>query len=284
MNRRPQIIALVAAALAVSLLLLYMRHFEREMSGGEKVSLLVAQKAINRGALVTETLVSTRDVPIAYVEDRAIRASELPKIVGVRVANTVQAQEVLMWTDLAVANEDRDLSSLVQPGNRAVTVRAVNSDDTKGNALIRPGDYVDVLTTMPDPARNGRASVVLLQRVLVLAVGLDTESPSGSVNSAPQQNHGASQRDLVLTLSLNLPEAQLLSLALERGHLSVAVRNPDDQRVIEGIPDMPSQALIDGRIRESVQKIRRTGGVAAPPIPPVASAAPMRIEGTGRAR
>src|SRR5206468_8325946 len=124
--------------------------------------------------------------------------------------------------------EERDLSSLVQPGSRAVTVHANNGDETKGNALIRPGDYVDVVATMPEvgkgPGGDGRSSIVLLQRVLVLAVGTATEAQAVTGHT---QGANATQRDLVLTLSLNLQEAQLLALATERGHLSVAVRNPE---------------------------------------------------------
>ena len=52
-------------------------------------------------------------------------------------------------------------------------------EDAKSGALITPGDYVDVVATMP--TGNGTTaelqSIVLLQRILVLAVGLDTTAP-----------------------------------------------------------------------------------------------------------
>jgi pilus assembly protein CpaB len=64
-------------------------------------------------------------------------------------------------------------------------------------------------------------------------------------------------REMILTLSLNLQEAQLLALAVEKGRLSVALRNPDDQRVVEGIPDMSSTALTDTEVRRAVQEIRK---------------------------
>ena len=90
---------------------------------------------------------------------------------------TLAAQQTLMWSDLSVASDERrDLSSLVQPGNRAVSVVAQQND--KSYALIHAGDYVDLISTMQatkDPAADARTAVVLLQKVLVLAVGLDTE-------------------------------------------------------------------------------------------------------------
>jgi pilus assembly protein CpaB len=262
MNRRALFLSIFLAFTGVLLMLLYVRQFEQEMSGGAKVKLLVANKPLERGVLISDDMLSTRDVPMAYVESRAVRASDRPKIVGVRMANAVQVQELLMWTDLALATEERDLSALVQPGSRAITVRAANPEETKGNALIRPGDYVDVLATLPEAGKimtDSRSAIVLLQKILVLAVGLDTEAQAVGVIGTAQQNANNFQREMVLTLSLNLQEAQLLSLASEKGRLSVALRNPEDQRVVEQIPDMSLSALFDTKARVAIQSARKTG-------------------------
>ncbi len=254
MNRRALVIALISAVLGALLLLLYLRRFEQEASGGERIKLLMAVKPIERGTVITADMLANREVPMAYVEDRAVKATEKAKIVGLRVDNAVQPNQTLMWTDLAIATDERrDLSSLVQPGNRAVPVRA-HSDD-KSFALIRPGDYVDVIATLPMSGGSGdqRSSMVLLQRILVLAVGLDTVSEQ----LVEKTDTARAQREMLLTLSLNLQEAQLLALAVEKGKLSVALRNPDDQRIVEGIPDMSSGALTDTKARAEVQSIRR---------------------------
>jgi pilus assembly protein CpaB len=66
---------------------------------------------------------------------------------------------------------------------------------------------------------------------------------------------------MVLSLSLNVPEAQLLALAAEKGILTVALRNPDDVRVTEGMNDINSSALSDSKVRGQVQAIRRAGPV-----------------------
>ena len=92
----------------------------------------------------------------------------------------------------------------------------------------------------------------------------------GSIRQAvavgSQPGSYAAQRDMVLTFSLNLQEAQLLALATERGHLSVAVRNPWDTRVIEGIPDMSSAALFDVKARNDIQRKRPSSATASAPI------------------
>ena len=202
---------------------------------------------------------------MAYVEARAVKAGERAKVIGVPLEQPVNAQDLLMWSDLSIAPKQRDLSSLIQFGSRAVTVRAGTGDETKGYALINPGDYVDVLITTVDNHDNSdsRSSAVLLQKVLVLAVGLATTS---SATTAANAKDDHKQRDLVLTLSLKLQEAQLIALATEKGHLSVALRNPDDQRVVEGIPDLSSAALLESRARNAIQEGRRGGAIGPNPL------------------
>jgi pilus assembly protein CpaB len=256
MNRRALLVAFVLAAMGASLLFFYVQRFEREASGGEKVRLLATVKPLERGAVITEDAISAREIPQAYVEDRAIKYIDRQKIIGLKVGNAMAAQQTLMWSDLAVANDERrDLSSLIQPGNRAMAVKATNDD--KSFALIHPGDYVDVVATMAAAADkpDTKLAIVLLQRVLVLAVGLDTEARTADGASR------ANSRDLILSLSVNLQEAQLLALAMDKGKLSVALRNPSDPRVIAGIPDMNSTALTDTKVRGEVQVLRQKGPI-----------------------
>lgn len=253
MNRRALFIALIVALMGGALLAVYMRRFEQEASGGEPIELLTALKPIDANTLITEDMLATRVVPRAYVEDRAILAREREKIVGLRMGQRVEAQQVLMWTDLAIArDEQRNLSQLIQPGMRAVTVSASSRGD-KSYALIRPGDRIDVVATMPLPSNADQsASVVLLQNVIVLAVGTDT--------GAEQVDRAGNEKaELLLSLSITVQEAQLLSLATEKGKLSVALRNPDDVRVTEGLADLSSTALSDVQTRGQVQNVRKTG-------------------------
>ncbi|MEJ7728656.1 MAG: Flp pilus assembly protein CpaB [Polyangiaceae bacterium] len=251
--------ALIVAMLGGALLVFYLRRFEEEKSGGEPVELLAAVKPLAAGELITEDKLATRVVPRAYVEDRAVLAAERGKIIGLRLGHTLQAQQMLMWTDLNIALEERrNLSQLVQPGMRAVTVRAGDSDLEKSFALIRPGDRVDVLLTVaggvqiPGTPPVQRTAIVLLQNVLVLAVGTDTGAESGRGPLGDNE-----RQDIILSLSLNVPEAQLLTLATEKGNIAVALRNPDDVLVTEGISDVNDIALQDVRQRTQVTNVRR---------------------------
>jgi pilus assembly protein CpaB len=253
MNRRALVIAIVFAALGALLLMLYVKRFEEEASGGERVRVLMAVKPLEPNAVIEEESLAVREIPIAYVEDRFVKAVERSKVVGLKLGNKIEAQQTLLWTDLAIAaDERRDLSELVQPGARAVTVHASRGD--KSYAMIRPGDYVDVIANIPEKEDSAKHNaVVLIQRVLVLAVGLET---------APQVIADSAQgvKDMLLTLSVNLPEAQLLSLAQGgKSELMVALRNPRDARVTDGIPEMSSTALQDKETIKAVQSVRNKG-------------------------
>jgi pilus assembly protein CpaB len=249
-SRRTLLLSAAFGLLGAVLLLLYLRRFEEEVSGGGRVSLVTVRRPIARGVLITPDMLSASAVPRAYVEQRAVRLADREKIIGVRAGTALKPQDTLLWSDLALGNDERELSSLVQPGRRAVTVRASQAgSDPAGNGLVRPGDYVDVLVTLHVNDASAAAAVVLLQRVLVLAVGSRTEPHR--FGDAEPLGHNVERE---LTLSLKLEEAQLLSLARERGTLSVALRAPNDNKVIENIADVPMSTLYDRVGRETVQR------------------------------
>jgi pilus assembly protein CpaB len=113
--------------------------------------------------------------------------------------------------------------------------------------LIHPGDFVDVICVYGDTKETS----VLLQRVLVLAAGTET-----GTDRSPDKRM---QRATILTLSVSLQEGQLLALAMEKGKLTVVVRNPDDQKIAETPPDLTPATLSDTQKRQAVQSVRRRG-------------------------
>ncbi len=265
MNKVALFISFIVASLGVVLLVLYLRDFEKAESGGEKVKLMVAKTAIERGAQITDDNVDFREVPIAYVEDRAIKWAEKAKVITLRLGNVLQPGQQIMWTDLTTSGEERrDLSALVTPGRRALTVRTQREDQSA--ALIRPGDYVDVFAVLNQGGEK-RTAVLLLCRILVLAKGLETTAESQAVTT-DNRNRTANERDLTLTLSLNPTEIQLIGLAAEKGKLAVGLRNPDDPRC-QPIGDMNQDVLLVEQRRQDTPGIGRT---------PQGSTSPVRLD------
>jgi pilus assembly protein CpaB len=253
MKIRPVFLGLLAGVAGVVLLVLYMKRFEDDASGGRKVELLVAVAPITRGRPITDDMLGTREVPLAYVDDRSIRLSEKEKILGLRATTNVPVQQTITWMDvIATTDDQRDLSSLVQPGNRAMPIKVTFDDEI---TLIHPGDFVDVIGVFGET----KEASVLLQRVLVLAAGQET----GSTERTPEQKC-ALGRATTLTLSVSIQEGQLLALAMEKGKLTVVIRNPDDQKISENISDLTYTTLGDSQKRQTVQGTRRHGNPNAP--------------------
>ncbi len=258
--RRALAVSAVAALASVLLAGFYLHSYEQAMSGGERVAILRAAKPLERGVLLTDELLVESRVPASYLEARTVRASERAKVRGLRMGASLETQDALQWSDLAVSQERRDLSALVQPGNRAVTVQASRRNGNGGSELVRPGDYVDVLAVLKpqhdhlDEKNQKLVSVLLLQRILVLAVG--SESDPHVLRAEEAANKLANRDTEQLTLSLKVNEAQLLALARERGEFSVILRRPDDTRIVEGAPELALSSLFDTNFRNELQQQR----------------------------
>lgn len=247
---KSSMVGLLVGGIGVLATLLYMEAFEERAAGGRRIALLASAKPIARGAVITDEMLAAREVPQAYVDERAIRANDKTRIVGLRATNNVAVGQTLQWTDtIAPSDDQRDLASLVQPGNRAIPLKVFQEDSL---ALIRPGDFVDILAVI-----NGE-STVLLQRVLVLASGIDTRADHNTPDP-----RGSSEAKMI-TLSVGIAEGQLLALAMERGRLTAVVRNPNDQRVAETLPDVSEATLLDSTKRRELARRRRVGSSGHP--------------------
>ena len=197
----------------------------------------------------------------AYVEDRSVKASERDKVLGLSVVNQVGASQALMWSDFADrSQEPSDLSAKVEPGFRAVYVSGIR--EAQGSALIRPGDLVDVICTMPEStdARAAKVSLVVLQKIVVLANGMRT-SAEPLLPELDERHAKSGTRDQGLTLALSLQQAQSLAVAGTRGFLSIALRSPDDERSFAAVAPVGAEALFDPKARAAL----KLGGYARVP-------------------
>lgn len=118
-------------------------------------------------------------------------------------------------SNLVADKEDR-LERFIPAGMRAAAV-SVN-DVTSVAGFARPGSVVDVLLT--GPASDGRRlrSIIVVQRVRVLATGSQLE---GSPGKDVREAH-------VVTLLVTPEEAEKLALAAQQGRIQLAIRNPSD--------------------------------------------------------
>ena len=228
---RAAVIGLAVAGVATFLVYQYTKRYEEEASGGPRVQVLTVVKTLEPGATLTEADIGERGIPMAYVESRAIRASDRNRVVNLRLSSALEAQQILNWSDIVATNDERMLSNLVQTGMRAVSVHT----EGRSSALAHPGDRVDVISTVPQPGQpDHRVSVVLLQNVLVL--GRPVGVGSGMINNA----EGA---DTVL--SLTLEQSQLVAGAGDKARLTLALRSTPDMIIQQGLAEKSTKDLAE---------------------------------------
>jgi pilus assembly protein CpaB len=130
---------------------------------------------------------------------------------------SITHNEPILRSKITAPGQRATLSSILEPGKRAVTVRV---DDVRGVAgFIQPGDRVDVvlIRTEMDSRKNESSSDIILQFAKVLAIdqitGERTEQPTIAK---------------AVTLEVSPEEAQKILLATNIGRLSLVLRQPDE--------------------------------------------------------
>lgn len=273
MNSKPFLAALLLAGGGAALLWVYKQRFEAEVSGGPKIPVLVATGDIGLGERIRPEHLGVRTIPVSYLDDRTVRASQSEKVVGLRVRSRIKANEAVMWSDLASAGRDsRDLAGMVQPGMRAVSVPTSVASAFHG--LLRPGDRVDLLLTTERPGSTERVTFSLLQNVLVLAVGDDL--------GASQQDTDRPEFNTTVSVGVSAEQAQMLAFALDRGPLTLSLRNPEDIETLEGLPETEANDILRSSARVRVQSADEQPGTA--PRTGQKPAGDVPIERVGRER
>jgi Flp pilus assembly protein CpaB len=249
-NKFPLVVAIVVGVLALFAIKSYVNRMEQNTQAqlrGDPV--VAASRDIPAGTELTMQMIVAKPVPRKFIPPQAIEGqAQVKQIIGRKTGARIQAGQIILWTDLA--SEGRaTLASIIPAGEGAYTVSI--SKGIKAS-LMQPNDHVDIIgsfavpkpsTPVPTAAANWRqgadmVNVVLLQNVTVLAVG---EAFSGGAR--PQ---GSGTGDL--TLSLTLPEAQLLMFAAQHGELGAVLRR-------EGDGDIKARTELPRLTFEAIDKI-----------------------------
>ena len=243
------IAALATTGLGVAMLFIYTQQFERETYGGRDVHVLIATRDVPLGEVLTKDSLGLRALPEHYVERRHIAAAELNRVVGIRVARALDANESVLWSDLAItSSENRTLASTVMPGMRAITIPATPSSTFGG--LLQPGDRVDALLTTRGADKQW-VTIPLLQDLLVLATGQNIGSMAEQTGAA---RPGATT---TVTVAAAPQQAQVLTYAINQGSVTIVLRNPEDITIVEGMPETTAADVLVTSRRTQYQRPRR---------------------------
>src|SRR5882672_5522673 len=135
-------------------------------------SIVVAAKPLAFGAVVTADNVTEIPWAAASLPEGAFATKDDLLKDGRRVVlSPLEPNEPVLRSKTTGPGQRASLSSLLQEGKRAVTVRV---DDVRGVAgFILPGDFVDVVLIQSEaggPSERENYSEILLEHVKVLAV------------------------------------------------------------------------------------------------------------------
>jgi pilus assembly protein CpaB len=202
-----------------------------------QAAVLVAKQDIPQGSVINPEMLGTSVVPNKFVQPQAV--TSMDRIAGMVTVAPISKGEQISLSKLV--NERKasggggDLAGITPSGKRAISIVVDNIASLSG--MVRPGDYVDVLTIIQVPIPGADGQVVnqmvvipLFQNVLVLAVGQNTGSVSGSSGryaEAPASSGGNS----LITLALNPQEANLIAFVQEQGKVRLVMRSPADAKI-----------------------------------------------------
>lgn len=250
--QRQKIVIVIGVVLALSGVILintYVQQREQEIKSQAKkaitkiqtnqTAVLTAKKDIPRGAIVEPDMFDSSIIPNQYLTPQAV--TSLDRIAGMSTNADISKGEQISLTKLFRPKEaDKDsLSAATPAGKRAITISVDNVASLAG--MVRPGDYVDVITTLPIPitAPDGKqasqmAVLPLFQNVLVLAVGQNLGRPGvvsaeGRYDKDKEEKKEASSP--YVTLALNPEEANLIAFVQEQGKLRLTLRSPIDSNI-----------------------------------------------------
>ena len=216
-NMRSLIMLIVALLAGLVAVVLAAKWIQQQNQGtGNKIA--VATMDIQLGTRLSPQVIQMVEWPASSVPAGAF-ADE--KALADRVVKmTVSRGEPILENKLAPVGSRGGLSSVVEEGKRAITVRVNDVVGVAGFAL--PGNYVDIMVnTQEEGSKNNdkdRAiSKIVLEHILVLAVAQE----AGRDETKPKVVNA-------VTLEVTPEQAEKLDLARSVGTLSLVLRNQTD--------------------------------------------------------
>jgi pilus assembly protein CpaB len=219
--RNNNIIILVVALVLGGVAALLARNWLASQAQSNTVgTIVVAGAPLSFGALLTADNLTEIPWTAGNFPDGAYATKRDVLKDGRRMAlASISRNEPILHDKITAPGQLATLSTVLEPGKRAVTVRV---DDIRGVAgFIQPGDRVDVvlIRTEAETKTKEGYSDIILQSVKVLAI----DQLTGERTDKPQIAKA-------VTLEVNEEDAQRILLAGNIGRLSLILRQPDEAK------------------------------------------------------
>lgn len=180
----------------------------------EGIPIAVASMDIPWGIPLTQEMVRLMPYPATHLPEG--RFEDLEMLKDRVVLTHLKRNEPILESKLAPQDvQTGGVAGVLHPGKRAMAVRVNEVVGLPG--FVKPGDRVDILVTLKNPAKKGKITKTVLENTLVLATGTQME----------RKGPGEEPRSVkVITFEVSLKEAEKLALASIVGKLRLALRSP----------------------------------------------------------
>jgi pilus assembly protein CpaB len=235
----------------------------------ETASVLVAQRDIPRGVMLTAEMVESKQWPQSMLPRKAVQ--RVDDIVGRAAAVPIVAGDLVTEGKLSSKDAGRGVAALIPSGMRAYTIQTSKAASNVAGFVL-PGNRVDVLLTLhsyQNDGTGGGSTTTLLQAVEILAVDQRLDAPA---------ENKVDPKDLQsVTLLVSPRQASLLDLGQNLGQLTLSLRNLEDKAEVPSTPATLAMLRFheEGVAKSGVEGALQSLGVSAPK-PPQAPRAPRR--------
>jgi pilus assembly protein CpaB len=211
--------AFVASVVIYTVITSYQQELVDAQLPEEVVKVMVAARTLHQGQTIGADDLEMKALPPDFVPDSVLR--QVDQAIGRVPRERILGGEFIREERLADPEAGLGLNAIIPRGMRAVSINISSGSAVSG--FLNPGNYVDVLVTLPGQKKQGREGSTeefdpqtrtLLQAVTVLAVNnrlgggqriaTDKVKPSVTLAVTPEQaekiTHAVTQGGVTLTL------------------------------------------------------------------------------------
>jgi len=208
--------------------------------------LVVAARELPAGARLSADMLRVQNYPETMMP--AQHYATVAEVEGRILASAMSANEPLTPSRIAGEAAAGGISAVITHGKRAMAVKGNKVMGLAG--LIRPGNMVDVLVTLPQGDNNSKTMTkVVLENVPVLAAG----------SQMTTEKDEAAQHADIYTLELTPQESEKVALASTQGTLHFALRNVADTETVLTEGADARTALASYRVQRAPRGLRGAG-------------------------
>lgn len=185
------------------------------------VVIIAANTKIPKGTKIKASHLSEVHWPKDQLPQGVIKVPE--KAINMYAANTIVESQPITQDSLSQIPVNTNISELLTPGTRAVTINVNATSGVEGWAT--PGAHVDVLLTYLDSSDSQNKTIVAVENAVVLSydgISQDSDTKELTRDSKNKQNN------TTVTLGVPIADSLKLQTAISLGRITLAMRSQND--------------------------------------------------------